>query len=809
MRETGAKPSQMAWCVILQKYAFKGMSAARVVQRDIMAGGDLPPSQDEVGPGFGPHAFGTAASLQVSMNAGLRSDQRLGFKGSLLALPVRNGGPGSSSILGMLQENGPLLINATGGLMRNPYAWTKQANLLILESCPGGVGYSYCAAMKAGGNCNNTDISTARANRAAVQDFFKKRHSSRFPELKANEFFITGVAVGDPCTDLPSQKESMDMLWYAHKHGFVPDSDFDYLWNNCSARRWEAEITPSLALASDEKCKLLNRQFLATTSRGLSQGWKKAAYINELNLFSDASALDWSLPGTLNYYTAQWMMRADVKAALHVESSPATSWPGYNACNDAPGKPSMIDFYRMIAPKLRTTIVFNGDTDPCVSYEGTRTAIEKVGYAVVSGGHYRPWFYDKTSADIEILKEPLGGKPLFTDGRGRESFSGFLFFVRKPNLFGPNLELQPAGPQFGGHVVDYVPRPAPAASDAGSCGFLRPDLPGDSELAAMDDDAFDQDQWTDKAEKDVTAANTLSSNLFHTSLALLRLPMMHPRGMEPPASKQMSEMLLDPLLQAIVELLGFGGLRGFLAVCLRWFTVTVCHPLFIRTPFEICQQSTMSTLTDLMAQANEPPTSLQEDPAAAFEHAEVELQLTEFFASPPSSLSLVYLRYVRRLTLLFRWIHVSAECQLGDLPEARHGHVLSAIEEVRHRASDMASAGQQLLSQMPDAGLPSRWGEWLEHVLEARGLPGSHCQQFSCQRRRVSTIWGNILQMLEATVRQLEDIASLAGQLEKFVQDAEVQARPHLVLAGLPGSHSALCRPSLDLSALCWRIETA
>ena len=69
--------------------------------------------------------------------------------------------------------------------------------------------------------------------------------------------------------------------------------------------------------------------------------------------------------------------------------------------------------------------VFNGDTDPCVSYEGTRTAIEKVGYAVVPGGpslsvgvscaslraplprgHYRPWFYDKTAAEIGILKEP-------------------------------------------------------------------------------------------------------------------------------------------------------------------------------------------------------------------------------------------------------------------------------------------------------------------------------------------------------------------------------------------------------------------
>jgi len=53
----------------------------------------------------------------------------------------------------------------------------------------------------------------------------------------------------------------------------------------------------------------------------------------------------------------------------------------YAACNTdyAPGTLSMIDFYREIAPRLEITVVYNGDTDPCVSYEGTRTAISRVG----------------------------------------------------------------------------------------------------------------------------------------------------------------------------------------------------------------------------------------------------------------------------------------------------------------------------------------------------------------------------------------------------------------------------------------------
>ena len=90
-----------------------------------------------------------------------------------------NGGPGSSSVLGMLQEQGPLVIDKDGKLMENPYAWTNVANLFVVES-PAGVGYSYCAAMKTGGGCANSDVSTAKAAHAALQDFF----TTKFPELR-------------------------------------------------------------------------------------------------------------------------------------------------------------------------------------------------------------------------------------------------------------------------------------------------------------------------------------------------------------------------------------------------------------------------------------------------------------------------------------------------------------------------------------------------------------------------------------------------------------------------------------------------
>jgi serine carboxypeptidase-like clade 1 len=390
-----------------------------------------------------------------------------------------NGGPGSSSILGLLQENGPLLMNATGGLMENPYAWTKVVNLFVIES-PIGVGFSYCEAQVNGGLCENTDKYTASAARAALVDFF----TIKFPELAGNPFFITGesyagiyiptlayeilefasdtinlkgLAVGDPCTDNDAQQDSMDALWYGHKYGLVDPAVYDVLWNQCDirmpnylmknkhskqAKQRKAESkepesllgTYPVSAKDTPECRVAFRKFLLSTSRGLSQSWRDM-FIDDYSLFAPVTdAEDEAMYNYLN--------RADVRAALHVEEAPVVKWPfpeagfdytkEYDACNDEAedGALSMLDFYRKLAPKLDVIFVYNGDTDPCVSYEGTRTAVARVGFSELDGGGYRPWFYNHTATTVAVL-------------------------IEKAAMYGPDLLLMDTGAQFGGEVVSY------------------------------------------------------------------------------------------------------------------------------------------------------------------------------------------------------------------------------------------------------------------------------------------------------------------------------------------------------------------
>ncbi|XP_072237439.1 lysosomal protective protein [Leuresthes tenuis] len=98
-----------------------------------------------------------------------------------------NGGPGCSSLDGLLTEHGPFLIQDDGvTLQYNPYSWNKIANMLYLES-PVGVGFSYSDDQKYA--TNDTEVSMN--NYLALKEFFRL-----FPELSSNELFLTGESYG-------------------------------------------------------------------------------------------------------------------------------------------------------------------------------------------------------------------------------------------------------------------------------------------------------------------------------------------------------------------------------------------------------------------------------------------------------------------------------------------------------------------------------------------------------------------------------------------------------------------------------------
>ena len=184
-----------------------------------------------------------------------------------------NGGPGSSSLIGLLTENGQIVTNdesltneidGVPQIFLNPYSWSTMSNMLYLES-PKGVGFSYCEGVKSSSNCVNTDESTALDAYEFLVNFFKA-----FPEYKANKFYITGESYAG--IYIPMLIEQIDLDVLGAKLNFVGAAIGNGCWVSSSSVVELYLLIDIISLSSTSSSPSLSSSLSSSSLQGNTVG---------------------------------------------------------------------------------------------------------------------------------------------------------------------------------------------------------------------------------------------------------------------------------------------------------------------------------------------------------------------------------------------------------------------------------------------------------------------------------------------------------------------------------------------------------
>lgn len=360
-----------------------------------------------------------------------------------------NGGPGCSSMEGMLREHGPFSVQDNGmNLTYNPHAWNKAANVLYLEA-PAGVGYSYSDDR----NYNTGDSEVANANYAALKNFFKK-----FPEYHNRTFFITGESYGGVYVPMLAAQVAIDdeinlagimvgnglssydvndnsVMYFWYYHGLIGQKTWDRLLSECCA-------------GSPKTCNFIEGAKSSFTCRLDVQSVQAKVYTEGINMYNIlspcAGGVSWShrnnlfrmsedglsivhhdlgnlfrdnkllhqhrisltaarknssltvklSPPCTNDTNIDTYMNSDaVKKALHI----APDLPKWTLCSDEVSAgynrefQTMAKFYSMLmsSAKKPRILLYNGDIDMACNFLGDEWFVDDLGRDLIV--ERRPW----------------------------------------------------------------------------------------------------------------------------------------------------------------------------------------------------------------------------------------------------------------------------------------------------------------------------------------------------------------------------------------------------------------------------------
>ena len=352
-----------------------------------------------------------------------------------------NGGPGCSSMLGMMQELGPIVVDDGEDYFKtNPHPWNERANVLFLES-PAGVGWSVAGT---DADLDTNDMVQSEDAINALRDWFTK-----FPEYLSNEVFVSGESYGGIYVPYLAWQIYQNNL-QASFNDSLPKINLGGTMVGNGATNWSYDVWPSFpqtlanfqiieqSLLDDfEKegcaayfhnvrpatetpaCEAMAKRIMdlsgqlnwydlyrwnydlgtptnvdrtgSTVIDGETRYYKKGMTMAEYTPFAShvvASPAGQQVNGD---FLSDYMNREDVRKAFNIPSSVQTWEQCSNTLRYHVQDEASMWIYRVLQGKTKL-MFYSGDTDGAITTYGTKRWIKELNWPVKEA--WRPWFTD-------------------------------------------------------------------------------------------------------------------------------------------------------------------------------------------------------------------------------------------------------------------------------------------------------------------------------------------------------------------------------------------------------------------------------
>uniref|UniRef100_M4CQ73 Uncharacterized protein n=1 Tax=Brassica campestris TaxID=3711 RepID=M4CQ73_BRACM len=326
------------------------------------------------------------------------------------------GGPGCSSITGLLFENGPVTFKVedyNGGtptLLSTTYSWTKVANIIFLDQ-PVGSGFSYATTQ-----ILDTPSDSGEAKR--IHEFIRK-WLSEHKEFISNPFYVSGDSYSGKIIPAMVQEISkgndLGFKPQINLEGFVignPVTDTEFEHNQ------RIPFAHGMALISDELYESLKRSCKGNYDNIDPHNTECLKHFDEF------------LKEYTDLLSSLWANDESVREALHVGS--IDKWV---RCSS--GKPydsdikSSVPYHMNNSIKGYRSLIFSGDHDLMAPFISTQAWIRSLNYSIVE--KWRPWMihnqvagYTQTYANKMTYATGGGHTPEY---KPKESFIMFQRWI--------------------------------------------------------------------------------------------------------------------------------------------------------------------------------------------------------------------------------------------------------------------------------------------------------------------------------------------------------------------------------------------